>query len=76
MSSITVEYYQGNEEEWDRFVLQESINGLFLETRKFINYHPKGKFKDCSICIRKGNQLVGVILACEINDPEKNAVCT
>lgn len=71
MSSITVEYYQGNEEEWDRFVLQNSMNGLFLETRKFINYHPKGKFKDCSICIRKGNQLVGVILGCEINDPEK-----
>ena len=69
--SINVAYYQGNEAEWDRFILQDSMNGLFLETRKFINYHPEGKFKDCSICIRKGNQLVGAILACEIKDPEK-----
>ncbi len=62
--SLTAEYYNGNETEWDRFVLFESINGTFLQTRKFINYHSSDKFKDCSVCIRKGEKLVAVILGC------------
>ncbi len=66
---FTVGYYkQEFEHEWDEFVLNKSMNGTFLQTRKFINYHPKEKFKDCSICVRKGNELVAVLLACEIVD--------
>ena len=56
--ALNIEYYQGNEAEWDDFVCDKSMNGTFLQTRKFINYHVEGKFKDCSICIRKGNELV------------------
>lgn len=59
-------YDEENNEEWDKFILNKSMNGLFLQTRKFINYHEQGKFKDCSVCIRNGNELVAVILACEI----------
>lgn len=59
-------FYQGEEKEWDLFVSEKSINGTFLQTRKFINYHPDKKFKDCSICIRKGKELVATVLACEI----------
>ena len=69
--SLTVEWFQGNDAEWDRFILQDSRNGLFLETRKFINYHPVNRFLDRSICIRKGNALVGAILACEIEEDGK-----
>lgn len=60
-----------NEKEWDNFVANKSMNGTFLQTRRFINYHPKERFKDCSICIRKGNELVAVILACEVEDEGK-----
>lgn len=59
---------------WDRFVLEESMNGTFLQTRKFINYHAPGKFKDCSMMFYEGEKLVAVILACEA-EIEGKRVC-
>ena len=57
---------------WDRFVLQESMNGTFLQTRKFIEYHPVGKFTDSSLIVYKGNTIVAVLLACVLsNDSAK-----
>ena len=62
---ISLEYYcEKYESEWDDFVLNKSMNGTFLQTRNFINYHNHGKFNDCSICFRNGQQLVAVVLAC------------
>ena len=61
-------YKAENEKEWDHFVTNKSMNGTFLQTRRFINYHPKERFKDCSVCIRKGNELVAAILACEMEN--------
>lgn len=69
--ALVVEYYNGNEKEWDDFVLQKSMNGTFLQTRKFINYHAEKKFQDCSLCIRKGQVLVAVLLGCVIDDGVK-----
>ena len=70
--ALTLSYYKESEEnEWDKFVLEKSMNGVFLQTRKFINYHPDNKFKDASICVRKGNELVATILGCEIDDDGK-----
>ncbi len=69
--SLTVEYFNGQEKEWDNFVMNISMNGTFLQTRKFINYHEAGKFKDVSLCIRKGDELVAVIMACEVEDDGK-----
>jgi len=69
--ALTVEFYHGNESEWDEFTLNKSMNGTFLQTRKFINYHRPGKFKDCSLCIRKGTELAGTILACETEEEGK-----
>ena len=67
--ALTLSFYKETEEnEWDKFVLEKSMNGVFLQTRKFINYHSKGKFKDVSICVRKGNELVATILGCELNE--------
>lgn len=43
----------------DRFVSQESINGTFLQTRQFLNYHPENRFKDASFAIHKS----GIIAA-------------
>ena len=66
--ALTFEYFNGNDEEWDEFVLNRSMNGTFLQTRKFINYHPTDRFKDRSICVRKGNELVATIMGCEVDD--------
>lgn len=67
--ALHIQYYQADEaQEWDDFVLNKSMNGTFLQTRKFIEYHAPGKFQDRSLCVRKGNELVAALLACEIND--------
>lgn len=41
-------------EKWDKFVLRDSFNGTFLQTRNFLDYHPKGRFEDASLVIWKG----------------------
>lgn len=66
-----VEYSPDFESAWDSFVLQESVNGTFLQTRNFYNYHPQGRFQDCSLIIRKGNEIMAVIPANCIMDNGK-----
>lgn len=69
---FSIEFYQEEmSEEWDKFILNQSMNGTFLQTRRFIHYHKDGKFKDVSLCIRKGNELVAVVLACETREEGK-----
>lgn len=70
--SLAFSFYRDEDENaWDQFILEKSMNGLFLQTRKFINYHAKNKFKDCSVIVRKGNEIVALVLACEIYDENK-----
>ena len=70
--ALTVEYYDPSmEAQWDDFVLNKSMNGTFLQTRKFINYHPEGRFSDRSLCVKKGNELVATVMACEVIDDGK-----
>lgn len=64
MNTITlIKYDNSYEKVWDRFVLGESINGTFLQTRNFINYHPTGRFEDNSLMFMKGNNIIAVIPA-------------
>lgn len=54
-----------NEKIWDEFVENGSVNGTFLHTRRFLNYHPTGRFEDSSLLIRdKRQHLVAVIPGC------------
>ena len=66
MALVVKKYAEDKALMWDRFVLQESMNGTFLQTRKFIDYHAPGKFTDCSLMFYKGESLVAVILSCEL----------
>ncbi len=50
-------------DKWDRFVLTESVNGTFLQTRNFLNYHPIERFVDNSLLFVKGNNIVAVLSA-------------
>ena len=71
MTGLKVEVFQDSlSEKWDKFVLQESINGTFLQTRNFLNYHSKDKFTDNSLIISKGNSMVAVIPACIVYEKE------
>lgn len=58
-----IEYDNSYEEKWDKFVLNESANGTFLQTRNFLLYHPKGKFEDSSLLFMNGNTIVAVLPA-------------
>ena len=66
-------YEKKYEQLWDDFVLNKSINGTFLQSRNFLNYHPEGRFQDSSLLIfNRKNNLAAVVPACE--DPN-NAAC-
>ena len=32
-------YEDSLEEQWDKFITEKSINGTFLQSRRFFNYH-------------------------------------
>ena len=54
------------ESRWDRFVMENSMNGTFLQTRKFLNYHPEGRFKDASFFVEKSGIIVAVVPGCNV----------
>lgn len=64
--NYTIEtYLSENEKIWDEFVENNSVNGTFLHTRRFLNYHPEGRFEDSSLLVRDKNQkLVAVVPGC------------
>lgn len=67
MSDWNVKYYNSEHEKmWDEFVMEHSINGTFLQTRNFLNYHREGKFEDISLEIYKKKKLVAVCPACRV----------
>lgn len=67
-----IRYDSSYESLWDDFVLNKSVNGTFLQSRKFLNYHPKDRFEDCSLLIfNQKNNLAAVIPACK--DPKDSS---
>ena len=72
MELSIVKYNDSFESKWDAFIEKESLNGTFLQSRNFLNYHPKERFKDHSLVVLKGtNTIVALIPACEIDDEGK-----
>ena len=49
---------------WDAYV-SKANNGTFFHLRSFLNYHPKQRFKDHSIVIRKKGALFSLFPAVE-----------
>ena len=47
------------DQRFDHFVKHESVNGTFLQSRRFLNYHPAGRFNDASFALQKS----GIIAA-------------
>lgn len=74
--NISVEIYRDiYEKEWDEFVLEKSVNGTFLQTRRFLNYHPSDRFEDISYIVRdKKENIVAVCPACIRNDNGKKVL--
>ena len=53
-----------DEQIWDSYV-PKSNNGTFFHLRSFLNYHPKGRFKDHSILVWKKGKLFSLFPAVE-----------
>lgn len=51
------------ENQWDVFVLNESVNGTIYHTRQFLKYH-RDRFCDSSILVFSGDKLVCVVPSC------------
>lgn len=67
-----VTYNSEYEGTWDEFILNKSINGTFLQSRGFLNYHPKERFKDCSLLFyNQNNELIAICGACELYEKSK-----
>ena len=73
-----MEYNEEFKQKWDSFVMRQSVNGTFLQSKQFLDYHGD-RFEDASLVIYKGNDtIVSVVPACVINDGDKkifNAHC-
>ena len=69
MSTFTIERFdESMAGEWDHFVENDSSNGTILQSRRFLAYHPAGRFADCSLVVRKGQSIVAAVPACELFD--------
>ena len=68
----TVKYTKEYSKQWDEFVLNQSVNGTFLQTMNFLCYHPDDRFIDESILIFDDNTLVAVVPACRIKEDNKD----
>lgn len=69
MEGFYVEKYTDEmEAKWDKFVEKNAFNGTFLQSRNFLNYHPKGRFTDTSIIIyyKKTSEIMAVIPAVQV----------
>ncbi len=56
-------YTEAHADKWDAFVMQHAMNGTFLQTRRFLNYHPEGRFTDASLMFYNGQELCAMLPA-------------
>lgn len=61
MDTISIKpYTEDMRDKWDDFVMERSANGTFLQARRFLSYHPEGRFIDDSRMIYRNSELVAV----------------
>lgn len=71
------QYSKDKEQIWDEFIVEQSVNGTFLQTRRFLNYHPSTRFEDCSYMIyNKRKYLAAVCPACRIVENGEIVFCS
>lgn len=74
---LVKKYSEDFESEWDEFVLNTAINGTFLQTRRFLNYHFTGKFIDASwMIINDKGKIIAVCPGNEVIESGKKILCS
>ncbi|MEA3500711.1 MAG: GNAT family N-acetyltransferase [Candidatus Marinimicrobia bacterium] len=62
-----IKFKNDRKDDWNNFV-SISNNGTIFHERKFINYHPKDRFKDHSLFFKKREKIVGLLPAVEYEE--------
>lgn len=67
--SITIRRYTGEEMDttWDQLI-DSSPQGTIFHTRRFLSYHPAGRFTDHSLLLFDGGNLLAIFPAAEVLD--------
>ena len=66
---IVIPYEEKYLKEWDDFIENESENGTIFHMQKFLSYHPKDRFKDCSLLIKNNkNQIIAIFTSAIVDD--------
>lgn len=63
-------YNSDQEHRLDHFVFHESVNGTFLQSRQFLNYHPEGRFKEASFALERSGTLAVYFPGNEITESD------
>ena len=63
MAYLIYPYDESQCAKWDDFVMNHSVNGTFLHTRRFLSYHPEGRFSDASVMVYNKQELCAVLPA-------------
>lgn len=65
-----IKYSENLKDEWDSFI-KSSKNGTIFHSMKFLSYHGKDKFTDCSLVFRHKGRIASVFPAALINKDGK-----
>ncbi len=70
MDDITLKQYgQDDAMVWDKFIFEKAVNATFLQSRRFLNYHPEGRFIDKSYIFYEGKgNIVALCPAAVVKD--------
>jgi hypothetical protein len=63
-------YSKELEKEWEEFV-RSSVNGTFMQERKFLGYHPSDRFLDHSLIFMEDKRIIAVLPAAVVQQEDK-----
>lgn len=63
-------YSKEFEHEWEGFV-SSSVNGTFMQERRFLGYHPSDRFSDHSLIFMEDKRIIAVLPAAVIEQEDK-----
>lgn len=67
---VVKRYEKEFENEWEEFV-GTSVNGTFMQERKFLGYHPSDKFSDHSLIFIENKRIIAVLPAAVVQQEDK-----
>lgn len=68
---VVKRYSKELENEWEGFV-GSSVNGTFMQERKFLGYHPSDKFLDHSLIFMEDERVIAVLPAAVVQQEDKS----